>query len=313
MPSKAPGLFSSMLASKLFKRRMLCGLVILLSVGLLSASFVTMRAAAQTAQAPSVRYDFQFIRQGQMGLVEIDGANLTGATAVAMGHTYVCYPTSTGAACPIAVPMAQAIKDTPLSITINHADGTTTPWSSSFAVASGQFIATNFVLPGNLMYLTRDDIQINEDDRLLSAYSIITPTRYWDGGFTPPVKGGLIAPFGEVRSYTGSLAIRRHTGQDLQASMGTPVLASANGRVVLSRLMDIHGNNIIIDHGWGIYSEYAHLSQRYVVPGQFVLQGDVIGLSGNTGRSTGPHVHWEISVDDVWVNPIEFAKIKLPQ
>jgi murein DD-endopeptidase MepM/ murein hydrolase activator NlpD len=77
--------------------------------------------------------------------------------------------------------------------------------------------------------------------------------------------------------------------------------------------MDIHGNNVIIDHGWGIYSEYAHLSQRYVVPGQFVLQGDVIGLSGNTGRSTGPHIHWEIAVGGTWVSPVEFYKTKLPQ
>ncbi len=264
------------------------------------------------AQDISVRFDFQFIRQGQVGLLLVSGSDLTGGVANIFDRNYTCYPTSQGAACLIAVPMDKPIKDYPISLTISKKDGSTIPWKSQISVQLGQFLAETFVLPGNLLYLLRDDIQANEDDRLMAAYSIVTPTRYWEGTFTPPVNPIPVSPYGAVRTYNGG-QVRRHTGQDLRALMGTPVLASASGRVVLSRPMDIHGNNIVIDHGWGIYTEYAHLSERYVVPGQFVLQGDVLGLSGNTGRSTGPHVHWEVAVGGVWVNPLAFAQLKLPQ
>jgi murein DD-endopeptidase MepM/ murein hydrolase activator NlpD len=207
--------------------------------------------------------------------------------------------------------MDQAVKSYPISLAITAQGGVPIAWSSTFSVASGQFLAETLNLPNNLLYLLHDDVQANEDDRLLTAYSLVTPIRYWEGPFTPPVNSPTISPFGAVRSYN-NIAPRRHTGQDFRASIGTPVLASASGEVVLSRLMDIHGNNIVIDHGWGIFSEYAHLSERYVVPGQFVVQGQIIGLSGNTGRSTGPHVHWEIAVNDVWVDPLDFAQIQLP-
>ncbi len=96
------------------------------------------RAAAQTP-TPGVHYDFQLIRQGQVGLIEVDGAEVIGATVSAIARTYPCYPDSTGAACLLAVPMDQAIKDYPISIAIRHKDGSTTPWSSTFSVASGQF------------------------------------------------------------------------------------------------------------------------------------------------------------------------------
>jgi len=127
-----------------------------------------------------------------------------------------------------------------------------------------------------------------------------------------PVNSAFSSPFGTFRLFN-DIAVRRHTGQDLHATTGTPVLASADGRVVFSRALDIHGESIIIDHGWGIFSEYSHLSARYVVPGQFFLQGDVIGLSGGTGRATGPVVHWEIAVNDNWVDPIDFMHMKLPE
>ncbi|MHB8627780.1 MAG: M23 family metallopeptidase [Aggregatilineales bacterium] len=273
--------------------------------------------AAPTANATlgphtvNVQFAFKSIKQGRAGLVTIDGANLAAATANALGRTTPCFPTHTGFGCLIAVPMDQAVKAYPISLAITAQDGTPIVWSSTFSVTSGQFLAETLNLPGYLLFLLHDDVQANENDRLLTAYSIVTPVRYWEGPFTLPVNGAAISPFGAVRNYNG-LAPRRHTGQDFHASMGTPVLASQSGQVVLSRLMDIHGNNIVIDHGWGIYSEYAHLSERYVVPGQFVVQGQIIGLSGSTGRSTGPHVHWEIAVNDVWVNPLDFAQIQLP-
>jgi len=270
--------------------------------------------AAQSGDSITLNVGFQSLRQGQIGLVTVGGANLAYGIAYAMDREYGCYPVRDGVVCVLAAAIDQPLGDYSVSFKFFKADGSSVVRATQIKVAVGGFASELFTLPGNLNYLLRDDIQFNEDDRLQTIYSILTPTRYWEGQFVPPVPNpAIVSGFGVIRTYTNNGSVRRHTGIDLRAGTGTPVLASASGRVALSRPMDIHGNNVIIDHGWGIYSEYAHLSQRYVVPGQFVLQGDVIGLSGNTGRSTGPHIHWEIAVGGTWVNPIDFYKIRLPQ
>jgi murein DD-endopeptidase MepM/ murein hydrolase activator NlpD len=268
----------------------------------------------EAQQAIVIHPDFDYLRQGTAGVILLTGPDIAGAVATALGRDYPFFPTSQGYACLLSVPMEQKIKDYPLVVTVTRRDKSTATWQDTLKVASGQFIAedpASFFLPANKLNLLRDDVQQSEDRRLLSTYRIVTPVRFWEGAFTMPVNGALSSPFGSVRIYNGTVN-RRHTGYDFRASMGTPVLASANGRVVLSRSLDIHGENVVIDHGWGVFSEYAHLSARYVVPGQFVLQGDVIGLSGNTGRSTGPHVHWEVAVNGTWVNPLSFMQLKLP-
>jgi murein DD-endopeptidase MepM/ murein hydrolase activator NlpD len=259
-----------------------------------------------------INLDFDYIRQGSVGVITLTGPDLAGAQASAFGRAYPFFPTSKGFACLLSVAYSQSIKDYPIQVTVTRKDGSKVSWEGMIKVASGEFIAEDpFTLPADKLHLLRDDVQQSEDSLLLSVYKPVTPARYWEGAFTTPVNAPFTSPFGSARFYNNG-AKRRHTGIDLTAAVGTPVMASASGRVVLSRPLDIHGNSIVIDHGWGVFSEYAHLSERYVVPGQFVLQGDVIGLSGNTGRSTGPHVHWEIAVNGNWVNPRAFMQLKLP-
>ncbi len=286
-------------------------------ISALTVTFVvlmTMLTRVSAQQQIVIHPDFDYLRQGTAGVITLTGPDIASATAATLGRTFPFFQTSQGFAALLAAPMDQKIKDYPLVITVTRRDGATATWEGTLKVASGQFIredSDKLYLPPDKLHLLRDDVQESEDKRLLSAFSVVTPVRYWDGAFTQPVNGALGSPFGSFRLYNGSVE-RRHTGYDFRAAVGTPVLAAANGRVVLSSPLDIHGNNVVIDHGWGVFSEYAHLSARYVVPGQFVLQGDVIGLSGNTGRSTGPHVHWEIAVDDIWVNPLAFMQLKLP-
>jgi murein DD-endopeptidase MepM/ murein hydrolase activator NlpD len=256
--------------------------------------------------------DFEYVRQGSVGVITLTGPDLAGAEATAFGRTYPFFPTSKGFACLLSVAYGQPIKDYPIQVTLTRRDRSKASWEGTVKVASGEFVAEDpYALPADKMNLLREDVQHSEDTLLLSVYKPVTPARYWEGAFTPPINAPFSSPFGSVRQFNNGAKLR-HTGYDLKAAVGVPVMASASGRVVLSRPLDIHGNNVIIDHGWGVYSEYAHLSERYVVPGQFVLQGDVIGLSGNTGRSTGPHVHWEIAVNGNWVNPRAFAQLKLP-
>lgn len=99
---------------------------------------------------------------------------------------------------------------------------------------------------------------------------------------------------------------RRHHGVDLAAPRGTPVYATADGRVGQAEWFSSYGNYVRIEHGGDLHTRYAHLSSYTVAEGEVVERGDLIGYVGSTGRSTGPHLHYEVRVDDESVNPIPY-------
>lgn len=120
-----------------------------------------------------------------------------------------------------------------------------------------------------------------------------------------PVRGYLSATFGKrIDPFTGRPDF--HPGIDISTPIGTKVVAPADGIVLSCALSGGYGNAIIIDHGYGVVSRYGHLDSYNVRPGQRVHRGDVIAFVGNTGRSTGPHLHYEVWVRDQAQNPIHF-------
>jgi hypothetical protein len=142
-----------------------------------------------------------------------------------------------------------------------------------------------------------------EDQKKMKAiYEKVTPERLWDGAFHLPLKdvttGGN---FGRRRVLNGQ-ARSPHAGVDFPAMKGTAVLASQRGKVVLAEELYYSGNTIVIDHGYGIYTLYAHLSEIDVRPGQMVESKAEIGKVGATGRVTGPHLHWGLTVEHARVN-----------
>jgi murein DD-endopeptidase MepM/ murein hydrolase activator NlpD len=103
-----------------------------------------------------------------------------------------------------------------------------------------------------------------------------------------------------------------HTGIDFCGGEGLPIFAPAAGRVVFAAPLTVRGNATIIDHGWGVYSGFWHQSEIQVNVGDVVEQGQVIGLVGGTGRSTGPHQHWEVWVNGVQVDPLNWLNQAYP-
>ncbi len=146
-----------------------------------------------------------------------------------------------------------------------------------------------------------------EAAQLKAIYSQYTPDKLWSLGWIKPVEGTITTRFGEQRSYNGSPPAGHHGGTDIGADTGTPVAATNNGRVVLARQLRLRGNMVIIDHGGGLFSGYAHMSSFAVAEGQLVQQGDIVGYVGTTGLSTGPHLHWEISTAGVLVDALRFV------
>jgi murein DD-endopeptidase MepM/ murein hydrolase activator NlpD len=132
--------------------------------------------------------------------------------------------------------------------------------------------------------------------------------RQWQTNVRPsvwPVDGRLLSSFGgRTDPFSGEGAV--HTGVDLSAPMGTPVHAAADGIVEHASWGGQYGNLVVIDHGNGMQTWYAHLSRFLVVPGQEIRRGDILGRSGATGRVTAPHLHYEVRVGGTPVNPYKY-------
>ena len=123
-----------------------------------------------------------------------------------------------------------------------------------------------------------------------------------------PVEGQVTGSFGErTDPFNGEGAF--HTGVDIAAMVGQPVLAPADGVVQFADFMGGYGRAIVIEHGHGINTRYGHLSGFAVTPGQQVRRGEIIGFVGLSGRSTGPHLHYEVRINDTPVNPYKYLRI----
>lgn len=142
----------------------------------------------------------------------------------------------------------------------------------------------------------------------------VTPEKMWAGLFVYPsqLEFFINSHYGTRRSYNGSAYNYFHSGTDLGGGEGTEVLASARGMVVFTGQLQIRGNATIIDHGWGIYTGYWHQSEIVVNIGDIVESGQVIGRVGNTGRSSGAHLHWEVWAGGVQVEPIDWLNFPFP-
>jgi murein DD-endopeptidase MepM/ murein hydrolase activator NlpD len=147
--------------------------------------------------------------------------------------------------------------------------------------------------------LKRIDAETERTERALATYTEgRSPTWRW----TVPVPGERSDSYGKRRVFNG-LPRKPHSGMDIAAPTGTPIRNPAAGRVVEAGDFFFNGNTVFVDHGQGVLTMYCHLSRIDVVSGDEVKEGDVLGLVGATGRVTGPHLHWGVSVNRAMVNP----------
>ncbi|WP_233487248.1 peptidoglycan DD-metalloendopeptidase family protein [Candidatus Thioglobus autotrophicus] len=151
----------------------------------------------------------------------------------------------------------------------------------------------------NLSHMDR----IKQERPILSkARKTFSDASIQESAFMRPVPGVTTSPFGFKRFYNGQ-ARRPHTGLDYAGETGANIKASASGKVIISDEFFFNGNTVFIDHGQGLISVYIHLNKRLVEAGQIVKQGDIIGTIGQTGRATGPHLHFGIYLNQTVINP----------
>ena len=151
--------------------------------------------------------------------------------------------------------------------------------------------------------------RIQKESREVSGiFSNTTPEKFWQGAFLRPVPGEAISSFGK-RSIINGQPRSPHSGTDFRAAAGTPIKAPNAGKVVLVRDLFFAGNTVILDHGQGLYSYFAHLSKFDVSEGEFVERGHAVGEVGATGRVTGPHLHWTLRLAGARVDPLSLMSL----
>lgn len=144
------------------------------------------------------------------------------------------------------------------------------------------------------------------------TFAEVSPKRFWSGPFVPPVDTPVSDVFGTERVFNQEVQ-SRHQGLDFAAPAGTPVHAINHGVVLLARPLYFEGNCVVLDHGQGLLSLYLHLSEFRVKEGEEVQPGQVIAVSGETGRATGPHLHLAVRWQGVYLNPSILLKMQIPR
>lgn len=173
------------------------------------------------------------------------------------------------------------------------------------------FPVIKLTLPSGKVTLSERDMQRAErEDKLLKSFWSLQSEKAWQGGFSLPLDNEISTQYG-VKRIINKKKESIHGGIDIRGKEGEDVRAANSGKVVLAEELFFGGNTLLLDHGMGIYTVYMHLSGFNRIVGESVSKGDIIGFVGSTGRSTGPHLHFGIKAQQLSVNPVSFAKLKL--
>jgi murein DD-endopeptidase MepM/ murein hydrolase activator NlpD len=198
-----------------------------------------------------------------------------------------------------------------VTVSFTYEDGRTRVEREPVTVTTEKYPTTELTVEERFVELSPEDqARADREAAETSAiYDTFTPERYWTEAFAIPVRGAKDGRnFGHRRVFNGQPRAP-HSGADLRATTGTPILAANRGKVVLAKDLFFSGNAVFIDHGHGLYTTYLHLSKVDVKVGDIVERGQPLGLAGATGRVTGPHLHWGVRLLDARVDPFSLVRL----
>ena len=179
-----------------------------------------------------------------------------------------------------------------------------------FKIKAKAFRKESFNVPPNFDRMSPESIEeiLREQAAFTRVFAAPNSDRTWDGPFVRPVPHEASASSFGFRRIVNGTRRAPHTGTDLSAPIGTEVVASNHGRAVLVGNFFFAGGSVVLDHGGGLFTMYFHLSEFKVEEGAMVKKGDVVALSGATGRVTGPHLHWGARLLNARIDPLELLK-----
>jgi murein DD-endopeptidase MepM/ murein hydrolase activator NlpD len=211
----------------------------------------------------------------------------------------------------LGVDLEKAPGTYPLLLHVQVTGGKPEACTLQIPVHAGKFATEKLQVGKEFVEPSPEQIQrANEErDKLRAIFDQVTPEKLWDGDFRVPLDGVTTGGnFGKRRVLNGQPG-SPHSGVDFPALTGTPVHAAQRCRVALAQELFFSGNTVVVDHGLGIYTFYGHLSEIDVKPGDELQSGQVLGKVGATGRVTGPHLHWGLTVERARVNPLQLVKL----
>lgn len=260
------------------------------------------------------------MKQGGTGVIKVQTIPNVTLSGILVDHRLQFFPMDDGTQVALQGVHALLLPGVyPLRIDATLPDGSSQSYEQSILILSGNY-------PDDpLLYVDPVTIDPAETEpelqQLIQLTTPATATRYWNTEFISPAiayaeSTYFTSRYGNRRTYIGQgteLQVAGfHTGLDFGGGDGLPITAPAGGMVVFAGPLTVRGNATIIDHGWGVYSGFWHQSQIQVQVGQIVQQNDVIGLVGGTGRVTGAHLHWELWVNGIQVDPLDWLSQPYP-
>jgi hypothetical protein len=200
-----------------------------------------------------------------------------------------------------------------LNMTATATSGQKSSFAQVVPVAKGYYRTSTISVPKKYVDPDPADVAriVAERDLKSDLLNRVTNTQLWTGSFAAPASLGTTSEFGSQRTYNGKRQ-SVHFGLDYAAGIGTPIRAINSGKVIIARDLYFEGNCVVIDHGQGLLSLYFHLSQFKIKEGDTVSKGQLIALSGGTGRVTGPHLHLAVRWQGSYVNPATLIGLRLP-
>lgn len=277
------------------------------------------KAAAQNQidQYPAVHTSSYDVANGGVLLVEIDTGPLQ-LPASAMhidfnDRSYPVYrhPDGEDGVYFTLIGISYRTSPGPQELTLTYSDAAVTKTRQiPFQVVAGNYKTDVLTVDGRRVNPNKKDRQraSREAGEIQRVYTRGTRERLWNSSFQLPVDNEISSRFGNRRVFNGRLK-SYHNGLDFRSPKGTPVYASNSGVVKLAKNLFYSGNAVIIDHGTGIFTIYAHLSQIKTAAGRRIEKGELLGLSGATGRVSGPHLHWGVKLNAVPVSPLQFVEV----
>ncbi len=211
----------------------------------------------------------------------------------------------------VGIDLDHPIKPTPINVSYVLANGTRLACKSSVRVIRGSYAVERLTVNKKFVQLSEKNFSRYklESRELKRFWQTTTPKRLWAGKFNIPVIAKRVSEnFGRRRVLNGE-SRSPHSGEDFPADRGTPVYAAQRGQVVMAKDLFFSGNTVVLDHGLGLYTLYAHLNSLNTKRGDVLARGQTLGTVGSTGRVTGPHLHWGIRLNGARVNPLDLMDL----
>jgi len=199
----------------------------------------------------------------------------------------------------------------PLTVDARLSSGESVGCSTDLSVRDGGFPVQRLTIDNRYVELSPEDLARSrrETNQLLKIFRATTSAPLWDGGFQLPLENAKASGSFGKRRILNDQPRSPHSGEDFSVPAGTPVRSPQGGRVALASDLFFTGNTVVVDHGLGLYTFYAHLQTMAVEAGAMVAVGELLGRVGSTGRVTGPHLHWAARLNYTRVDPLDLVSI----